>query len=69
MKHMRPPTFASLAAVFSVPASAVANDPAVPVVVESFTSPGCYSCSPAEKLLGNDYKMKTVLDSEFHVDY
>ena len=65
---MRLLTFATLAAVLSVPASAFANDPAVPVVVELFTPSGCYSCSPAEKLLGNDYKMKTVLDSEFHVD-
>lgn len=41
-----------------------------PAVVELFTSQGCYSCPPAEQLLGelieND---PTLLALEFHVDY
>ena len=69
MKHMRPLNLAALAAALSVPAYPFANDPAVPVVVDLFTSPGCYSCPPAEKLLGNFYKLKTVLDLQFHVDF
>ena len=40
----------------------------MPVVVDLFASPGCYSCPPAEKLLGNFYKLKTVLDLQLHVD-
>ena len=41
-----------------------------PAVVELFTSQGCYSCPPAEKLLGelieNDPDLVAL---EFHVDY
>ena len=41
-----------------------------PAVVELFTSQGCYSCPPAEKLLGqlieND---PDLIALEFHVDY
>jgi len=41
-----------------------------PAVVELFTSQGCYSCPPAEKLLGelieNDPNLVAL---EFHVDY
>lgn len=46
-----------------------AADPDGPVVVELFTSQGCYSCPPAEKFLGDLAGQKSVLALEFHVDY
>ena len=52
------------------PSSAVrAADLTAPVVVELFTSQGCYSCPPAEKFLGDLAGQKSVLALEFHVDY
>ncbi len=39
-------------------------------VIEMFTSQGCYSCPPADKLLGEmASKDKDILNLEFHVDY
>lgn len=40
-----------------------------PVVVELFTSQGCYSCPPAEALLGRLSARADVIALEFHVDY
>lgn len=40
-----------------------------PVVVELFTSQGCYSCPPAEALLRQTAQRPDVLALEFHVDY
>ena len=40
-----------------------------PVVVELFTSQGCYSCPPAEKYLGELAGREDVIALEFHVDY
>jgi len=41
-----------------------------PAVVELFTSQGCYSCPPAEKLLGELIENNPDLVAlEFHVDY
>ena len=41
-----------------------------PVVVELFTSQGCYSCPPAEAFLGElATTREDVLPLEFHVDY
>jgi len=41
-----------------------------PAVVELFTSQGCYSCPPAEKLLGKLIKDNpNLIALEFHVDY
>ncbi len=41
-----------------------------PAVIELFTSQGCYSCPPAEKLLGEVIKENPeVVALEFHVDY
>ena len=41
-----------------------------PAVVELFTSQGCYSCPPAEKLLGTLIENNPDLVAlEFHVDY
>ena len=38
-------------------------------VVELFTSQGCYSCPPAEALLGELVERSDVVALEFHVDY
>lgn len=40
-----------------------------PVVVELFTSQGCYSCPPAEKFLTELAKRKDVVALEWHVHY
>jgi hypothetical protein len=40
-----------------------------PVVVELFTSQGCYSCPPAEAYLGELSKNPNIVALEFHVDY
>lgn len=40
-----------------------------PVVVELFTSQGCYSCPPAEAYLGELSKKPKIVALEFHVDY
>ncbi|MBT4588406.1 MAG: DUF1223 domain-containing protein [Rhodospirillaceae bacterium] len=40
-----------------------------PIVVELFTSQGCYSCPPAEAYLGELSKNPQVVALEFHVDY
>lgn len=51
-------------------ANAVLAEPAAPpAVVELFTSQGCYSCPPAEKLLGELAGRPDVVALEFHVDY
>ena len=47
--------------------AAVAED--APVVVELFTSQGCYSCPPADALLGELAEREDVLPLAFHVTY
>lgn len=54
------------AAVDSTPATAQTRPP---VVVELFTSQGCYSCPPAEKLLSELSEQSGIVALEFHVDY
>ena len=49
--------------------NAEAGDRNGAVVVELFTSQGCYSCPPAEKFLGELSEQKSVIALEFHVDY
>ncbi len=44
-------------------------DVARSVVVELFTSQGCYSCPPADALLGKLAEHPSVLALSFHVDY
>lgn len=67
-------TFTALAAalaatfVFSGALSAKA-DSAPPVVVELFTSQGCYSCPPAEAYLGKLAQRADLVALEWHVDY
>src|ERR687891_1701720 len=45
-----------------------ATEPA-PVVVELFTSQGCNSCPPADRLLGELAERDDVLPLSFHVTY
>ena len=59
---------ATVALVLSVSAAPVrAADPLV--VVELYTSQGCSSCPPADKLLGELSSRKDVLPLALHVDY
>ena len=54
------------------PAIASENPDANPAVVELFTSQGCYSCPPAEALLGDlieANELENLVALEFHVDY
>ncbi len=52
-------------ALWSTPAAAQSR----PVVVELFTSQGCSSCPPADKILGELARRGDVLALGFHVDY
>jgi len=56
---------ALLAATFSVSAQAADRL----TVVELFTSQGCNSCPPADKLMGELVKRENILGLSFHVDY
>lgn len=58
-----------LAALFILTASAKAEPPKAPVLVELFTSQGCYSCPPADALLGRLAHEGEVVALGFHVDY
>ena len=40
-----------------------------PTVIELFTSQSCYSCPPAEALLGELVEREDLIALEFHVDY
>jgi hypothetical protein len=63
MKQLIPYVFAALSVV-SVPAMAQS-----PVVVELFTSQGCSSCPPADKLMHELAKRDDVIALALHVDY
>jgi hypothetical protein len=56
---------AALLVLAGVPARAAD----APVVVELFTSQGCSSCPPADKLLGELAERPDVLALAYHVDY
>lgn len=60
-------TGGALLAAMLVSTVAVAED--APVVVELFTSQGCYSCPPADELLGELAERGDVLPLAFHVTY
>ncbi len=63
MKHLIPLVMAAFAAL-SAPVSAQS-----PVVVELFTSQGCSSCPPADKLMHELAKRDDVIALALHVDY
>ena len=66
MKHKIAALFIALGLAF-VSGSLAKAEP--PVVVELFTSQGCYSCPPAEAYLGELSKTAEIVALEFHVDY
>lgn len=66
MKHLT--KLAAGLAVTLITGTAQAGDQA-PVVVELFTSQGCYSCPPAEAYLGELAGQDGVVALEWHVDY
>jgi hypothetical protein len=61
----------SFAAIASLPHSVAAEGQAAaaPTVIELFTSQSCYSCPPAEKLLGELAQRDDIIALEHHVDY
>ncbi|WP_299149492.1 thioredoxin family protein [uncultured Tateyamaria sp.] len=63
MKHLIPLAFAAFASL-TAPVAAQS-----PVVVELFTSQGCSSCPPADRLLHELAKRDDVIALALHVDY
>ena len=60
---------ASLSAAGCTTKEALAAPPAAPVVVELFTSEGCSSCPPADRVLADVGARSNVITLGFHVDY
>ena len=71
MKHYLQAAMLSFAALGILPHSgAIAEQGATPpTVVELFTSQSCYSCPPAEKILGKLAERDDIIALEHHVDY
>lgn len=61
--------FNSFAALDAPPPMDSFSPPALPVVVELFTSQGCSSCPPADAMLAGLAATPGVLPLSFHVDY
>lgn len=59
---------ALLLSAMLLPTTTAVAEPA-PVVVELFTSQGCYSCPPADVILGELAEREDVLPLSFHVTY
>ena len=60
---------ACLAAAIAFYAPARSDSGDQPVLVELFTSQGCYSCPPADRLLGRLADKEGVVALAFHVNY
>lgn len=70
MSHMRISAAVPWFVAACLAANAVRAEPVgAPAVVELFTSQSCYSCPPAEKLLGELAGRPDIVALEFHVDY
>ena len=69
MRMLIPAALALILSAIAAVSTATAGDRNGAVVVELFTSQGCYSCPPAEKFLGDLSEQKSVIALEFHVDY
>jgi len=67
MKQYLQAAVLGLAAIGVIPHGEAAAEPLT--VVELFTSQSCYSCPPAEKLLGELAKRDDIIALEHHVDY
>ncbi len=59
----------ALSVLTMAPAAAIADDAGKIAVVELFTSQGCSSCPPADKVLGDLAKEPNVLAMSLNVDY
>ena len=68
MKHLLL-SLAAAALVLSQPAALKAESAGPPVVIELFTSQGCYSCPPADRLLGELAKEEGLVAIGYHVNY
>ncbi|MDE0407498.1 MAG: DUF1223 domain-containing protein, partial [Alphaproteobacteria bacterium] len=62
-------TRALLVAAGLFAAAAAWADSSKPVVVELFTSQGCSSCPPADRILGRLADREDVIALGFHVNY
>ena len=60
------PAALALASLFFVPSAQAGSDP---VVVELFTSQGCSSCPPADRIMHDLAKRDDVIGLALHVDY
>ena len=67
MKKLATAVFVTFALLLG--ATAWAGDARGPVVVELFTSQGCSSCVPADRLLGELAALDDIVALSFHVDY
>jgi len=71
MKQSLQAAVLSLAAIGFLPHGAASAEQVTiqPTVIELFTSQSCYSCPPAERLLGELAQRDDIIALEHHVDY
>ncbi|MCH9704864.1 MAG: DUF1223 domain-containing protein [Proteobacteria bacterium] len=70
LRYLLPATLFALLPLHAASAADDAQPAPAAVLIELFTSQGCYSCPPADELLRDVYKKQAdVIPLEFHVDY